>query len=136
MFECHLELVLCFFFKQKTAYEMRISDWSSDVCSSDLGGVGGELQRTAAKAEPIAQAGVDAANAGGANIAEPVVDDCTDRLLADRRRRAEFRAGAPRFDLCPGRIAHDQRREAISRTAARRVGKDGCRTGDSRWTPE
>src|SRR3546814_7438866 len=30
--------VLCFFcFKQRTAYEMRISDWSSDVCSSDLG---------------------------------------------------------------------------------------------------
>src|SRR3546814_15647097 len=28
---------LYFFFKQKTAYEMRISDWSSDVCSSDLG---------------------------------------------------------------------------------------------------
>src|SRR3546814_14418148 len=27
---------MCFFFKQKTAYEMRISDWSSDVCSSDL----------------------------------------------------------------------------------------------------
>src|SRR3546814_7817748 len=41
-------LVLCifcsFFFKQKTAYEMRISDWSSDVCSSDLAavlGIGG-----------------------------------------------------------------------------------------------
>src|SRR3546814_3732652 len=44
-----------FFFKQKTAYEMRISDWSSDVCSSDLrdlqpglgprrqGDVGGEV---------------------------------------------------------------------------------------------
>src|SRR3546814_10527434 len=33
-----LVLVMCFvfFFKQKTAYEMRISDWSSDVCSSDL----------------------------------------------------------------------------------------------------
>src|SRR3546814_4728273 len=28
--------VCVFFFKQKTAYEMRISDWSSDVCSSDL----------------------------------------------------------------------------------------------------
>src|SRR3546814_3915900 len=27
-----------FFFKEKTAYDMRISDWSSDVCSSDLGG--------------------------------------------------------------------------------------------------
>src|SRR3546814_6820769 len=32
-----VDLFLCFFFfKQKTAYEMRISDWSSDVCSSDL----------------------------------------------------------------------------------------------------
>src|SRR3546814_4549690 len=30
--------ISCFFFKQKTAYEMRISDWSSDVCSSDLNG--------------------------------------------------------------------------------------------------
>src|SRR3546814_8100672 len=29
-------LVMVFFFKQKTAYEMRISDWSADVCSSDL----------------------------------------------------------------------------------------------------
>src|SRR3546814_2433574 len=29
-------VVIVFFFKQKTAYEMRISDWSSDVCSSDL----------------------------------------------------------------------------------------------------
>src|SRR3546814_8766764 len=29
-------LVFIFFFKQKTAYELRISDWSSDVCSSDL----------------------------------------------------------------------------------------------------
>src|SRR3546814_5454785 len=32
---------LFFFFKQKTAYEMRISDWSSDVCSSDLLRLGG-----------------------------------------------------------------------------------------------
>src|SRR3546814_8368565 len=31
-----LIFVIVFFFKQKTAYEMRISDWSSDVCSSDL----------------------------------------------------------------------------------------------------
>src|SRR3546814_6458362 len=31
-------VVFFFFFKQKTAYEMRISDWSSDVCSSDLQG--------------------------------------------------------------------------------------------------
>src|SRR3546814_4122342 len=31
-----ISVVSFFFFKQKTAYEMRISDWSSDVCSSDL----------------------------------------------------------------------------------------------------
>src|SRR3546814_1989124 len=33
---CSVHVVIVFFFKQKTAYEMRISDWSSDVCSSDL----------------------------------------------------------------------------------------------------
>src|SRR3546814_1817761 len=33
---CTYELSIVFFFKQKTAYELRISDWSSDVCSSDL----------------------------------------------------------------------------------------------------
>src|SRR3546814_10316793 len=36
MGEMLLGVLSCFFFKQKTAYEMRISDWSSDVCSSDL----------------------------------------------------------------------------------------------------
>src|SRR3546814_5754240 len=42
--------LLCFiffFFKQKTAYEMRISDWSSDVCSSDLMGIPGLLEASA-----------------------------------------------------------------------------------------
>src|SRR3546814_10512028 len=33
---CYVFLFSFFFFKQKTAYDMRISDWSSDVCSSDL----------------------------------------------------------------------------------------------------
>src|SRR3546814_9248316 len=39
LFSCIQRITRCmffFFFKQKTAYEMRISDWSSDVCSSDL----------------------------------------------------------------------------------------------------
>src|SRR3546814_1101828 len=35
-FVCHCHTYFFFLFKQKTAYEMRISDWSSDVCSSDL----------------------------------------------------------------------------------------------------
>src|SRR3546814_10293793 len=43
----HMFLVLmCFFFKQKTAYDMRISDWSSDVCSSDLGKGSGLAEMT------------------------------------------------------------------------------------------
>src|SRR3546814_4163649 len=55
-----------FFFKQKTAYEMRISDWSSDVCSSDLTGtpaVGRDPQRRHAGAVERARwprRGVDA----------------------------------------------------------------------------
>src|SRR3546814_9759981 len=36
LFFIFYSLFVCFLFKQKTAYEMRISDWSSDVCSSDL----------------------------------------------------------------------------------------------------
>src|SRR3546814_6144808 len=40
-------LVDFFFFKQKTAYELRISDWSSDVCSSDLHQRGGKLPAAA-----------------------------------------------------------------------------------------
>src|SRR3546814_4603870 len=43
--------MVIFFFKQKTAYEMRISDWSSDVCSSDLFGERKATQLGAAKAE-------------------------------------------------------------------------------------
>src|SRR3546814_10500952 len=50
--------VFCFF-KQKTAYEMRISDWSSDVCSSDLmmddGGAGAVDHAFAVGAQPQAQ---------------------------------------------------------------------------------
>src|SRR3546814_17025602 len=50
--------VVFFFFKQKTAYEMRISDWSSDVCSSDLlmiilGVMGWVLGRFGFAASPI-----------------------------------------------------------------------------------
>src|SRR3546814_3483688 len=40
MLYCECSWCDVFFFKQKTAYELRISDWSSDVCSSDLAGSG------------------------------------------------------------------------------------------------
>src|SRR3546814_16317770 len=48
-----------FFFKQKTAYEMRISDWSSDVCSSDLGIARGE--HTLVEPEIVLEANADMA---------------------------------------------------------------------------
>src|SRR3546814_2492773 len=41
---CRRFVWLLFFFKQKSAYELRISDWSSDVCSSDLRGLCGHDQ--------------------------------------------------------------------------------------------
>src|SRR3546814_17748986 len=41
-----------FFFKQKTAYEMRISDWSSDVCSSDLIAAIGAISAASAAFDP------------------------------------------------------------------------------------
>src|SRR3546814_8737288 len=44
--------LIFFFFKQKTAYEMRISDWSSDVCSSDLAAAG--LGRAVDQDAPLA----------------------------------------------------------------------------------
>src|SRR3546814_4256443 len=46
--------IMCCFFKQKTAYEMRISDWSSDVCSSDLPDV-----------EPVGLSTIDRQRFGG-----------------------------------------------------------------------
>src|SRR3546814_10572701 len=46
--------IVFFFFKQKTAYEMRISDWSSDVCSSDLRE---DLKPVADQAPPVTPIG-------------------------------------------------------------------------------
>src|SRR3546814_1775405 len=62
-----------FFFKQKTAYEMRISDWSSDVCSSDLVGLGNRR--------------VGGAGAGNADAAEIV------RVIVWQRALARLRFG-------------------------------------------
>src|SRR3546814_2638948 len=46
-------LLAFFFFKQKTAYEMRISDWSSDVCSSDLRRPGAPWCQTQPARDPM-----------------------------------------------------------------------------------
>src|SRR3546814_1615707 len=53
----YVAVSIVFFFKQKTAYEMRISDWSSDVCSSDLDR---RVFARAVRAGPRAQLAADA----------------------------------------------------------------------------
>src|SRR3546814_2079215 len=58
-------LVFIFFFKQKTAYEMRISDWSSDVCSSDRVEAARAAYLASAAARDAATLSVAAATASG-----------------------------------------------------------------------
>src|SRR3546814_2295605 len=63
-----------FFFKQKTAYEMRISDWSSDVCSSDLPALALAADPDAAL---VRLERVVAASAGDERVADAIANDPT-----------------------------------------------------------
>src|SRR3546814_4805329 len=74
-----------FFFKQKTAYEMRISDWSSDVCSSDLGAMAGR-QGIAAPGRRVAQQGDGQQRIGGRLLAP---DQQQQRHQHQRAERSE-----------------------------------------------
>src|SRR3546814_8397260 len=75
-----------FFFKQKTAYEMRISDWSSDVCSSDLAAPveGVALPTPASTPEPSTDSEPDATSL--APTTDEIRDDEAERALEDRKR--------------------------------------------------
>src|SRR3546814_18918580 len=101
---------LFFFFKQKTAYEMRISDWSSDVCSSDLG-----------QAKGTESHGKDRIHRhrhhGGAHGRPPA---------RWRPRGDELRA-----QDTGARGAEEER----PRSEERRVGKECVSTCRSRWSP-
>src|SRR3546814_2369225 len=107
--------MLFFFFKQKTAYEMRISDWSSDVCSSDL----------AAERDDLAQHLDEEArqgqvrpfrSGGGVHQDQPA----SSPLLGGDQRRAVGESG-------PG---------LVGRSEGRRVGKEGVSTCRSRVSPD
>src|SRR3546814_4979295 len=114
-------LVFCFFvFKQKTAYEMRISDWSSDVCSSDLAAL--ELQLYLQLAEP-GEARVDLDNV----VVEPV-----DEIAALGGVMAP-EIGEPR-QLALADL-DQQFRLGEARSEERRVGKECVSTCRSRWSP-
>src|SRR3546814_15461033 len=104
------ECLVLFLFKQKTAYEMRISDWSSDVCSSDLdlaGAVLGEVE-----AQQPGAAAHDAGQFLGVVELQPERDA---EPLAQRRR--------------------DQSRPGGRRSEERRGGTGWVSPFRSRWTP-
>src|SRR3546814_9029742 len=102
--------IFFFFFKQKTAYDMRISDWSSDVCSSDL------LDPHFGEIHDHAEEQV-----GG----DPQGDHLRARLLEHVERGDDglgFRRTRPR-------------QIARNRSEERRVGKECVSTCRSRWSP-
>src|SRR3546814_1051067 len=111
------------FFKQKTAYEMRISDWSSDVCSSDLVAeallqLGGELLGLTDHREGV----------------EDLVGDEVGHLLplALLRHLVEVvLEAAPAVQLEHGPVGGGG---AVERSEERRVGKEGVSKGGYRWS--
>src|SRR3546814_6093214 len=100
--------VLFFFFKQKTAYEMRISDWSSDVCSSDLGA-----------AEPV----------GVGDLADAV--DLAD--ARQQRHRQGLDERQPRLGLQPLRAVRaltglgEAGAHAVEQAEQQEIGRASCR---------
>src|SRR3546814_6248165 len=90
-----------FFFKQKTAYEMRISDWSSDVCSSDLreGSGGAALPSRCRLTEQAADIAYQVATRGpgvaGQVVAGPI------------GRSEERRVGEECVSTCRSRVSPD-----------------------------
>src|SRR3546814_1952345 len=113
--------MFCFCFKQKTAYEMRIRDWSSDVCSSDLGEtylVGGDhLMRSASR--EVVEHPEDYVRKAVATGTKP---DVADRVVE---------TGST---LLLQQIDTDAVSHALnSRSEERRVGKECVRPSRVRW---
>src|SRR3546814_16693567 len=103
-----------FFFKQKTAYEMRISDWSSDVCSSDLHNpdrpwrieTGNQIGERRAAGRPLldqARDGVRIPIEDDADMAAPheTTDDVSTHATEpeDRKSVVEGKGGSVRVDI-------------------------------------
>src|SRR3546814_19201983 len=135
-----------FFCKQKTAYEMRISDWSSDVCSSDLEEGDGAGRIAAGVAHPLGRlhlfalrplelrkavgpAGVGAVGGAGVDDPGPRIVDHGDRLARRLVGQAEGGevglvegVGARRRGLALGLAAADQAHIEIGRASCREKG--------------
>src|SRR3546814_14272773 len=98
--------MIVFFFKQKTAYEMRISDWSSDVCSSDLAFRNAVAGVTTRRSETLADALVSAAE-GDFVFTRPETS------------QALFEAAAPSLDAAAVTAACRERMEGMRPPRAR-----------------
>src|SRR3546814_7518867 len=85
------DMCLFVFFKQKTAYEMRISDWSSDVCSSDLHAACGHACADRGAGAELGTAGDDAAGDAGPEDAVADQRQCSEH---DRHCFVDGRGGA------------------------------------------
>src|SRR3546814_7448365 len=119
-------MLLCFFVKQKTAYDMLISDWSSDVCSSDLRAV--QLRRGGLEAagahhgvETLQVVQGEGAHAG--LIVSDIYKECATFVIASRAGR--------NYDLSH---AH-QPRNCHERSEERLVGQEWVSQFRSRWSP-
>src|SRR3546814_3723002 len=108
--------MLSFFFKLKTAYEMRISDWSSDVCSSDLA------------TSPHPCCGFD--NERAAHNLAGYLLDLGHREIA---MVAGITAGNDRARNRIKGVAAALRARGLDRSEERRVGKEGVSTCRHRW---
>src|SRR3546814_12238001 len=106
-----MNMLLFFFFKQKTAYEMRISDWSSDVCSSDLA-CRSPTRPFRNRSRKLHRTGADVRSYSG-------------------------RQGAPGEQHCPNAQygAYAETLDRRRRSEERRVGKECVSTCRSRWSP-
>src|SRR3546814_1525627 len=103
-----------FFFKQKTAYEMRISDWSSDVCSSDLSGIDRHNRFLTFTGQPCGKG-------------DRMLLGNTDVKVAIRVALLELHHATA--------LTHGWRDAQQARSEERRVGKECVSTCRSRWSP-
>src|SRR3546814_20892899 len=119
-------MFLFFLFKQKTAYEMRISDWSSDVCSSDLG-FADDLAivgaPSVARVDPRRDAGAGGTGPARGALYQRGAD-------ADRYGIAAVRRRADAGDRTHGRRARRDRGADRARERADRGWAPGARKGE------
>src|SRR3546814_4666799 len=111
---CFIEYMAVFFFQQKTAYEMRISDWISDVCSSDL--IREWLKVLRKKNVAVLFATQSLADIASSSIAPAIIESCPQRILLpnDRAIEPQSREAYERFGL------NDRQIELVSRATPKR----------------